>query len=177
MRRIGGGLAFHVAPDAERPEGPHAAVRKRRRALIEACRLGCTGRDGLDQHDREGQWRKRERQGRADHPAAADGDVAGRRVAGRLAHAVRMTRSTSSGVRGRPIGQHLAATRRDRDVVLDAHADVPPAARHALAARRDVDARLDGQAHARFEHAPFVADLVVADVVYVHARASDRYGA
>ena len=36
-------------------------------------------------------------------------------------------------------------------------------------AGRDVDAGLDGQRHARLEHAPFVADLVVADVVHVHA--------
>ena len=35
--------------------------------------------------------------------------------------------------------------------------------------RSDVDARLDGEHHARFQHAPFAADLVVADIMHVEA--------
>ena len=56
-----------------------------------------------------------------------------------------------------------------RDVVLDANADVPPALGHAFGACGNVDPRLDGHHHARFEHAPLFADLVVADIVHIHA--------
>src|SRR5262245_23315276 len=58
---------------------------------------------------------------------------------------------------------------RDRDIVLDPHADVLPASRDTLAPRRDIDPRLDREAHAWLEHSPLVADLVVAHVVNVHA--------
>ena len=58
---------------------------------------------------------------------------------------------------------------RHRDVVFDADADAAEALRHAARAGRDVDAGLDGHHHARLQHAPLVADLVVADVVHIHA--------
>src|SRR5471032_2002058 len=64
--------------------------------------------------------------------------------------------------------KHLTAGARDCDVVLDAHADIPETPRHAAGAGGDVNARLDRQHHAGLEHAPFIADLVVADVVHVH---------
>lgn len=55
-------------------------------------------------------------------------------------------------------------------VVLDAHANAAPFLRDVLIVRGDVDARLDGQRHADFQHAPFAADLVLADVMYIHAQ-------
>src|SRR5438132_895622 len=46
--------------------------------------------------------------------------------------------------------------------------------RHPARARRNIDARLDRHGHARLEHPPFVADLVVTDVVHVHAEPVTR---
>src|SRR5690349_11997928 len=71
---------------------------------------------------------------------------------------------------GHATGEHLAAVAGHDHVVLDADADALELLRGAGGSRGDVDARLDGERHARFEHAPLVADLVVADVVHVHAQ-------
>src|SRR5688572_599163 len=65
--------------------------------------------------------------------------------------------------------EHLVTRARHRDIVLDAHADVPPALRDALRAGGNVDAGLDRQRHPGLEHAPLLANLVVAHVVDVHA--------
>src|SRR5918995_2708283 len=65
--------------------------------------------------------------------------------------------------------EHLVTRAGHRNIVLDAHTDVPPALRDALRAGGNVDAGLDGQRHSGLEHAPLLADLVVADVVHVHA--------
>src|SRR5688572_18117732 len=67
-------------------------------------------------------------------------------------------------------GQHLAAIARDHHVVFDADADAVIFPGDAGSPGRDVDAGLDGQRHAGLEHAPLVADLVVTDVVHVHAQ-------
>src|SRR5918994_2326403 len=64
--------------------------------------------------------------------------------------------------------EHFVTRAGHRNIVLDTHADVPPALRDALRAGRNVDAGLDGQRHPGLEDAPLLADLVVADVVHVH---------
>src|SRR5687768_5658686 len=66
-------------------------------------------------------------------------------------------------------GEHFVTRARHRDIVLDTHTNVPPALRDALGAGGDVDAGFDGKRHAGLQHAPLLADLVVADVVHVHA--------
>src|SRR6056297_88766 len=64
--------------------------------------------------------------------------------------------------------QHVRGVPGHGHVVLDANADTRIAFRYA-ALRRDVDARLHGGDHAGLQHPPFVAHLVIADVVHVHA--------
>src|SRR5262245_9604067 len=70
------------------------------------------------------------------------------------------------GRRGR---QYLASSRRDDDIVLDAHADVPERFRNPFA-RPNVTPRLHGQSHPRFEAPPFTARLVLAGVVNIQAQ-------
>src|SRR4029079_8175414 len=72
------------------------------------------------------------------------------------------------GVFRRTAGEHIVARARHRNVVLDAHADVPPAFGDALRPGRNVDAGLDRQRHAGLQDAPLLADLVVADIVHIH---------
>src|SRR5215472_3629987 len=71
------------------------------------------------------------------------------------------------GILRRARAEHLRPALRDQHVVLNADADVAEAPRHAARARRQVDPRLDGECHARLEHPPLLADLIVTDVVHV----------
>jgi hypothetical protein len=73
------------------------------------------------------------------------------------------------GVAGQVGREHLGTVGRDQHVVLDAHTDAPPALRHPAHTLGDVYAGLHGQRHARLEHPPGVGNLVVTDIVDVHA--------
>ena len=139
----GSGVASRCmsAPDAEALEDADGAVGQRRGALVETRVLPpLHGRHGLDQRD------ARARAARAPAPATRRPGRR-RRWRGRSRQSSRSTvmsrvrRPTPSRARSRPA---CAAARRsaprsrsarDRHVVLDAHADVPPALRHALACR------------------------------------------
>src|SRR6187399_2977372 len=72
-------------------------------------------------------------------------------------------------VLGHAVGEHLTTVARHHDIVFDANADSLVFLRRARRAGSNVDAGLDGQRHAGLEHAPLVADLVVADVMHIHA--------
>lgn len=132
----------------------------------------CRG-EGFDQHDRPAALPSAGLQGQrqrgADQAPADDRQVD-------LAHRhLRLPRSwrghqrldLGDGLR-HAVGQHFATIAGDHHVVLDAYADTAPLLRHRGIVRGDVDARLDGHRHARFEHPPFAADAVLADVVHVH---------
>ena len=158
---------------------PRAPCRPRRRAsgTCARCRSpapSCARRSSAAPARRAQRPRSRRCAARASASASASEaptspppTIAIAQSAARVAHAI--TRSISADRPRQTVRQQLVTVRGDGHVVLDAHADVPPAARHALRPGRDVDAGLDGQAHAGLEHAPLVADLVVADVVHVHA--------
>src|SRR5512141_942352 len=103
-------------------------------------------------------------------PTMARSNSAARSLAFKAARSRAHEALDLDGAARQPGRQQVAAVRGHHDVVLDAHADVPPPLRRALGAGRDVDARLDRQHHAGLEHPPLVADLVVADVVHVHAQ-------
>src|SRR6478735_8758361 len=65
-------------------------------------------------------------------------------------------------VLGHAVGEHLTTVARHHDVVFNADADALVLLRRAGRAGRDVDAG--------FEDAPLVADLVVTNVMHVHAK-------
>src|SRR5687768_17863382 len=66
-------------------------------------------------------------------------------------------------------GEVLRIVARDEDVVLDADADATPFRRDLVVVLRDVDTGLDREDHALLELARLATDVVVADVVHVHA--------
>jgi hypothetical protein len=66
--------------------------------------------------------------------------------------------------------QNLVTAPGDENIVLDTNTDVPPLARDLLVSGRHVQSRLDGHDHAGLEHPPLAPDLVVADVVHIHAQ-------
>ena len=96
-----------------------------------------------------------------------------RRNAVHVASAACTRASIASGVFSSAAGQHLRRTGGHQHFILDANADVPEFLRDARRGS-DVDPRLDGEHHPRFQHPPFAADLVVADIMHVEARASGR---
>src|SRR6185312_8131822 len=66
-------------------------------------------------------------------------------------------------------GQHLDTLLGHHDIVLDPDADAMEALGYAARAGRNIDTRLDGHDHTGLEHAPLIADLVIPNVVHVHA--------
>src|SRR6185437_4259844 len=79
-----------------------------------------------------------------------------------------------SDLLGDPVRQHFHAALRHDDVILDADTDTLEALRYAAGARRDVNPGLNAERHSRLEHTPLVTDLVVPDVVHVHAEPMAR---
>src|SRR5690554_4085756 len=67
-------------------------------------------------------------------------------------------------------GKDLVSVPGDQHIILDTDADTPPPGCHLLVVRGDVDPRLPGHHHARFQHPPFAADPVLADIVHIHAQ-------
>ena len=58
---------------------------------------------------------------------------------------------------------------RYQHIIFNTHADVPPFFGKARL-RREIQSRFNGHNHARFQHAPLIAYLIFADVVYVHTQ-------
>src|SRR4029077_6275183 len=73
------------------------------------------------------------------------------------------------GILGCARGEHLRFASRHPHVVFDADADIAEALGAPPGTGGQIDPRLDGHPHARLEHPPLIAHLVVADVVHVHA--------
>src|SRR5580692_2289748 len=66
-------------------------------------------------------------------------------------------------------GKHFRPRLGHHHVVLDTNPDVVKAFRHTPTSGRDVDPGLDRHHHPRLEHAPGIADFVVAHVVNIDA--------
>src|SRR6185437_5047627 len=99
--------------------------------------------------------------------AAREEGAAGRSDSGM--HRTRHQFLDSMDVLGSSVRQDLDTGLGDHHVIFDAHSDALKPFRYAASPCRDVDTRLDGERHARLEHPPLVADLVVTDIVHVHA--------
>ena len=113
-----------------------------------------------------------DRETRAHHAAADDGDVEAHSC---LAHAACTSRSTASGVFSRA----AVSTSGAPSVTSTSSSMRTPMFQNSFGTRgdgTDVDAGLDGQRHAGLEHPPLAADLVVAHVVHVQDPASVRCG-
>ncbi len=167
ISRTAPGLRGQVRPHAEGLENAPAAIAERAGAIIKTRLRGRIGCERLDQRDPPAGAAQRERQTCSDQAAADDGDVDfGRHGA---THAAAISFSISVRIGRRPGAQHFMTFGGNGDVIFNADADIPEALRDPLGAGRNVDARLHRQHHARFEHAPFVTDLVVTDIVHVDA--------
>ena len=144
-------------------------------AVVRSSKLGCSAvPNGLrfDQRDLERELRQREREARADETAAGDGDVDGRRRQDLIAGALG-SHSSASRSRPDPSAAPPVSTSLPSRVTATSSSMRTPMFHQRLAtplrAGGNVDARLDRHHHAGLEHAPLLADLVVADVVHVHA--------
>src|SRR3990167_3454887 len=70
----------------------------------------------------------------------------------------------------RAAGENLATALGHHHVVFDAHTNAAPLLGHVLIVHGDIDARFNRHGHADFQLAPFTADLVLTDVVHIHAQ-------
>src|SRR6266542_4231347 len=65
-------------------------------------------------------------------------------------------------------GEDLVAVLGHQHVILDADTDALEPRRLSASVLGEVEPRLDGQHHARLQNPRFVAEPVLADIVYVH---------
>ena len=167
MRRIG------VAPAATAAHAPMPSSTRRlppESAVVRASKLGWSsapGATGSTTTTSSGRSRKRRSEREPDHAAAGDGHVAAQGL--RRVHAAAISRSISSG----SVGMPAVRTSGLPSVTTTSSSMRTPMPRHSrrtsLLPGGDVDAGLDGGDHARLQQSPLVADLVLADVVHVHA--------
>ena len=162
MRRIGAACVA-MPPHPEILEDPPRAVAERAGAVVEARLARRLRRTAL--HQRHAQAQRFER----------DRGLAPTRPPPTIATSTSPLMPPPSALRSRLV---LWARRRSaRCARRGSPARRPrcgmPMPRSAAArpgARRDVEARLDRQHHPRLQHPPLLAELVVADVVHVHAQ-------
>jgi hypothetical protein len=164
-------VAGERRPAADALEDAPAALGHRGGAIVVARLRGIAGRRGLDDQRPSGSAASATASEPPTMPPPAM--TMSKLAAGVAAHvpqAACISRSISSGSFGASADSTSAPAR----VTSTSSSMRMPMPHHffgdAARARRDVEAGLDRQHHARLEHAPLVADLVVADVVHVHAQ-------